>query len=402
MRFSFGATLALLLTACGGLPPAPGPLVPWAPIAPAPDDSVDAVLFLVGDGGEAVPGGSPVMTHLRRDVEYWAERIGRDSVVAVVFLGDNIYPRGLHPPDHPDRAVDSMKLAAQVEVMEGPQARRYGAFGYFVAGNHDWGLAEGVDGVDRLKNMHDFLRRAREGGAPVGLFPGPGEPGPTVVDIGERTRLVLFDSAWWLLGPDPGHRTVLLSGIAAALDMAGERRVILAAHHPWASAGSHSGLVPFWETLGLRVLLSRSGALLQDLSSGPYRELLDGLRRAFAVTRPPFVYAGGHDHSLQVLAARDSLEPRFMLVSGSASKVTSVGAAPGMNFAASQPGYMRLMVRKDGAADLFITATAEDLAVCGAGTARAERCMEKAMERFGTIFSVRLVPASAEALAPRR
>lgn len=394
------ASLLLLLGVLACAPP-PRPPVPWAPIPTPPADEVETILLLVGDAGEALPGASPTLARVREEVETWSGLLAHDSAVVVLYLGDIVYPVGVRPAGTPEHAEDVRHVLAQVEVVTGPLGSRHGARAYFVAGNHDWGLAEGIDGVQRLRNLDDYLERLRIRGAAVELTPPPGEPGPVVVDLGEHVRMVLFDSAWWLLGPDATRQDRMIHGIHEALAGAGSRHTILASHHPWESAGSHAGLVSFWETLGLRMLLSRSGALLQDLDSGPYRRMRDRMRRVFSRTGPPLIFAGGHDHSLQALAARDSLEPRYMLLSGSASKITEVGWTEGMDFAAAKPGYIRLMVRKDGGIDMFIEATHEDYLHCPEAGEEREACMEAGRRAFGTVFSAHLEPTTlGENLAP--
>src|SRR5690606_12528502 len=147
--------------------------------------------------------------------------------------------------------------------------------------------------------------RAREHtGAEVALEPPAGTGGPTIVDLGDHTRLLLLDTAWWLLYDqfDEGvARDGVLKAIELAIMEAGDREIMIAAHHPFNSAGPHGGEFDFWETFGLRYVLARSGAILQDVSSLPYRELEAGLRDIFARRGEPLVFIGGHEHSLQVI-----------------------------------------------------------------------------------------------------
>src|ERR1043166_9814747 len=54
-------------------------------------------LFLIGDAGKPDPAGDPVLAELARQ----ASAAPRGS--AILFLGDNLYPRGLPVPDDPER-----------------------------------------------------------------------------------------------------------------------------------------------------------------------------------------------------------------------------------------------------------------------------------------------------------
>lgn len=382
---------ASLLTGCARAT-TPGP----EPEAMAPPDpaEVESVIFLVGDGGEAKPATHPILTRLREDIEWWAERLPEDSSVVVLYLGDIVYPLGMNPPGSDDFAGDSTVVMGQVGIVAGPNALARGARGYFLAGNHDWGLEREVEGAVRLGILADFLAVARQStGADVRLEPPAGTGGPTVVDVGTQVRVILLDTAWWLLHggrqDSPAHRAVL-QGVEEAMQSAGEREVFIAAHHPFRSAGPHGGQFDFWETFGVRYVLARSGAILQDVTSIPYRMLEQGLRDIFSRTGPPLGFLGGHEHSLQILHGIEPLDPTVNVVSGSASKLTSVGTADGMQFGMSAPGYMRLVTMRDGSMGLFVEAAPPEFRQCAGDEAALAACMRDGVAAFETVHSQRL------------
>jgi hypothetical protein len=356
-----------------------------------PVDSVESVIFLIGDVGYADYRRNPVLPRLSADVEWWATRLARDSAVVVLFLGDNVYPLGVHPTDHENFPGDSATMQSQVDVLAGPAARRYHAAGLFLAGNHDWGEARDEAGVRRLRNQERFLDRRREEGINVRLQPEAGEPGPAVYDVGRQVRLLLFDTAWWLLAQDEYRKQRSFQQTEDMIRTTQERHVIVAAHHPFESAGPHSGLIPLWKGLGVRFLLTRSGALQQDLSSVRYRELSDAMLEAFRI-RPPLLFAGGHDHNLQVI---DHLGqhpwPRYTVVSGSGSKTTSVSHIQGMLYRAAVPGYMVVVTHRSGRVDLFVIAADDDdrLRCKGEGEALAA-CMAEGIASFDVRYGRRI------------
>jgi hypothetical protein len=382
--------LALTMAACTGSQPPPPPQA-IAPI-PAPDPArVESVLFLVGDPGDAVTDRSPTLQRLRQDIEDWAQRLEADSAVVTLILGDLIYPVGLRPPDHPAFDSDTAVFMSQVRLVQGPEAFRRGARLFFLAGNHDWGGRERRAGPARIRNLDEFVEFARATtGAAVDLVPEVGTGGPHLVDLGDRLRLILLDTAWWLLASDEAQHAEVLGGIERAMATAGDREVLIAAHHPFESVGPHGGHFPFWETFGLRYLLARSGAILQDVTSGPYRDLERGLRQIFGRLGPPLIFAGGHEHSLQVIEGRVETDPRFNLVSGSASKLTRVGYEPGVRYAASAPGYMRVVFEKDGGVILFVEATDPEYLKCRGADEERDRCVAEGVAAFGTVHSRRL------------
>ena len=178
--------LAVLVgvTACASrLPPA-------TPVPALPVDQVALSLYLIGDAGAPDPRGEPVLQAL-------SDELGtRSSERVVVFMGDNAYPRGLPLPGQPDRKEAERRLTAQVEVVTRARVK-----GYFVPGNHDW-ARYGKDGWQAIQRQQAFMDSA--GGGAVVFLPEGGCPGPSVVDLGRRVRLVLLDTQWWLHhGPKP-------------------------------------------------------------------------------------------------------------------------------------------------------------------------------------------------------
>lgn len=322
-------------------------------------------LFLIGDAGAPDPGGEPVLAALTRQLR-------ADSTPGVVvFLGDNVYPRGLPVPEAPDRPEAERRLAAQVEVVVGA-----GATGYFVPGNHDWDRF-GRDGWEAIRRQEAFIDSAGAGSA--SLLPGDGCPGPTTVDHGPL-RLVLVDTQWWLHGgpkptdPDSGcgadSEPEIVDSLRTALSASADRLVVVAAHHPLSSGGVHGGhfgwrdhLFPLrpvasWLWLPLPVLGSlypaarQHGVSSQDIGSPAYRRMIAAFGRAFA-DAPPALYAAGHEHNLQVIA--NGLA-RLELVSGTGiyGHTNRVVSIRGTRFAKQASGFARLDVPHSGRARLAV------------------------------------------------
>lgn len=382
---TLAAGTLILATACASVPP---DLPPWNPVPEPHPDSVASVLFLVGDAGLATDRNSPLLARLSHDVEGWSVAIEDDSTVAVVFLGDNVYPEGVRPREDAGFAADSATLYSQAGVVGGPAARVNGARGIFIPGNHDWGNMPGAGGVERLRNEERHLDGMRAAGVNVMLLPEAGTGGPGIVDIGDRLRLILLDTAWWLFQKDDVERVHVLRRVEEAMSEANGREVVVAAHHPWQSGGVHGGLVPFWKAFGLRLLLNRSGALVQDMSSTAYRLLHDTLDEMFARLGPPILFAGGHEHSLQVFAGVHHGDPQWSLTAGSASKLTDVGHAEGQHFRLSAPGYARVVFLRSGEVRVHVIATDADYLLCEGGDHAA--CMNDGQQSFRAVYSARL------------
>jgi hypothetical protein len=101
--------------------------------APAAKCSSDAKfsssVFLIGDAGDPqLPLASvdapdaneplidPVLSALHAEVAEAVDTIGAERT-AVIFLGDNVYPKGLAPPGNPTRAHGQRVLDAQITAI---------------------------------------------------------------------------------------------------------------------------------------------------------------------------------------------------------------------------------------------------------------------------------------------
>ncbi len=138
-----------------------------------PLDSLELALFLVGDAGSNAYDGEPVLLELSKQSDSL-----RPVRQFVVFLGDNVYPRGVPPAGHPNRDDAERKIAAQVLAI-----RKGSAQGILVPGNHDWDRS-GRDGWNSIRRQDTLVQKF--GGEDVRLLPGGGCPGPEVIDLGEQ------------------------------------------------------------------------------------------------------------------------------------------------------------------------------------------------------------------------
>ncbi len=332
---------------------------------------VDHSLFLIGDAGDPDPAGEPVLRALAAEVR-------RDPTRSlVVFLGDNLYPRGMPLPTESDRAEMERRIGVQIDAV-----KQAGARGVFVPGNHDWDKA-GSGGWDAIRRQGAFV--AAEGGSSVSLLPRDGCPGPEVVDVGRYLRLVALDTQWWLHpGPKPTDAASgcsafsegqVIEGLRSALGGAGDRQVVVAAHHPLASGGPHGGHFSFrahlfpltdlnsslWVPLPLigsiYPLARKRGASAQDLGGEANRHMREALEGVFR-ERPPLVYVSGHEHGLQVLQGTSA---RNLLVSGAGifGHASPVRRISGSRYAAARSGFMRVDFARSGVRLGVLVADAE-------------------------------------------
>jgi hypothetical protein len=389
MNFMRWLVLGFIVSGSGSCAKKPLPELRREFVREVPTDSVESVVYWIGDAGAAEWTKSPIMHKLASDIDQWSLKLRRDSSVALIYLGDNVYPGGLREAGRPEFWIDSTHLEAQVYVMRGAGTRQYKSYGVFIPGNHDWGHKYGAEGEARLRNMEQFLTRRRTRGINVSLLPAAGTPGPAILDVGRHIRIIIIDTAWWLLAPNAPEKQQLMDRVFEAMRTTQGRDIILAAHHPYKSASSHGGVQPFWEALGIKWLLTRSGAALQDLNSLPYRDMLDRLKAIFERTGPPLLFAGGHDHVLQVIQATEKLDPRWMIVSGAGSKLSQVGHIDGMVYRGREPGYMRMVVKKNGGIELIVVSGPEDYYKCERpDAATTAQCVSAGVQAFQNTHSI--------------
>ena len=284
--------------------------------------------------------------------------------LAVAFLGDNLYTSGLGPDDGIGRSV----LLAQLRSAAPASA-------VFVQGNHDWANS-GRRGWDRVRRAHELLEA---NGAR--LLSPPGCPGPEAFQFG-RIRVIGLDTQWYLHahekpGTEEGCRVSTREQLVDQLDgLLSEDPAysVVIGHHPLRSSGEHGGgydweahLFPLrglhewlWLPLpglgSLYVWARVGGVSRQDLGNRHYRELIAQIETVLE-RHQPMLYAGGHEHILELTPAGTL---PALLTSGSAGKLSPVRERnDDTGFAVSRRGFARLDVETSGRAMLRLFAVEE-------------------------------------------
>ncbi len=342
---------------------------------------VVSALFLIGDAGAPqLPDAEqrargevlvdPVLSALADDVAERVAMLGAERT-GVVFLGDNVYPSGLHPGGGDERERGERVLRAQILGAGAARAM-------FVLGNHDWDQTA-ADGYDRAIAQWRFLS---EQGPNVRMLPEAGCPGPAAVDFGANLRLIFVD-VWSALHyaehpddplrecePRPGGGRIVEAVRREFAENDG-KRLVLAVHPPVVTGGPHGGYFSWKEhifplrtfdqrlwiplpILGSLFPLARlAGVTDTDLTSTSYRIYVEQLRGLFQPGVPSLV-ASGHEHSLQIHVDGVGV---FHAVSGAGSvnKVDYVHKLASDLMSLAAPGYMRLDEHADGTLVLEVT-----------------------------------------------
>ncbi|MCH7974552.1 MAG: metallophosphoesterase [Bacteroidetes bacterium] len=324
-------------------------------------------ILLIGDAGNPIKEGQePVLSALQKQLSIYP------SKTTVVFLGDNIYPDGMPPKQSPERKEAERRLNEQIKTIVNSNSN-----GIFIPGNHDWNNGDD-DGWDRIKSVDKYIIDKKLNN--VIMLPHNGCPGPEVVDLGEKIRLIIIDTDWWLNGNvqankdnskcNPGDEQSILDSLRSALKNKGKRFAIIAAHHPLESYGVHGGYfnwkqhifplrdlnnalwIPLPVIGSLYPILRKSGISSQDLSSDEYRHMINKIE-AILSKYSNWIYAGGHEHSLQVLKG---INNNLYLVSGFGTFEHDEYLTEGEKtiFAVLEPGFMQLDFNNDGSVILSV------------------------------------------------
>jgi len=326
-------------------------------------DEVVQSIFLIGDAGKpSAKRREPTLAALTRQASHRPEKS------LILFLGDNIYSYGMPEESDDGRLEAERKINEQVRVIE-----ESGARAIFMPGNHDW-----RGGWEAILRQEEFL--VSKENANVLFLPHGGCPGPEVIDLSDRLRLVILDTQWWLEeGSKPEHpnsdcgadsKEEVIDSLARVLHGAGERYVLVVGHHPLDTHGRHGGffdwkdhlfplrVVKSWMWIPLPGLgslypLARSlGITNQDLSSSAYRDMKARIEGVLS-EHPPLAYVSGHEHVLQVLRGSG---PYLLVISGSGTSDHSPTLTTASNtlFAHMHPGFVRIDFLCDGSVRLGV------------------------------------------------
>lgn len=320
----------------------------------------DVSIYLIGDVGNPRLPNDPNLEYLRETTA------GASESDVLIFLGDNIYPRGLPGKEDPQREVMEAKLNASLDVMKDFPGKVF-----MIPGNHDWADAESR-GWSQVLNMARYVDNYLD--SEEVFLPKGGCPGPIEIPVSPEILLVIMDTQYLLHRwdkPDQDNGCDAKSSADALLlldDILSRNRdkhVIVAGHHPMYSFGPHGSKYTFKQHLfpltdlnkKLWIPLPVIGSIYpifrsffgtrQDLPNPRYKMIRNSMVEIFSQVGD-LVYVSGHEHSLQYIQ-RDSAH---YVVSGSGSKSSNSAAGLGTKFHDQTHGFARLKYADDGAVTL--------------------------------------------------
>ncbi|WDF62430.1 metallophosphoesterase [Flavobacterium sp. KACC 22763] len=306
--------------------------------------------FLVGDAGNADE------EQAQQTLELLHQKLKKaNKKSTLLFLGDNIYPKGFPSDKHPeDKALAETKLTNQLKLTKGFKGKTV-----VIPGNHDW-----YSGIKGLERQADFVAKYLDD--KKGFLPRKSCPIENT-KIDSTTTLIAVDSEWFLEDWND-HPTIndnceiktreaFFEELEGLLNKNQEKTVVLAIHHPLLSNGTHGGqfslekqLFPLEQKIPLPVIGSfinllrkTSGVNPQDIQNKQYTIYTKRIKTLLQKQKNVIVVSG-HDHNLQYI----SKENIQQIISGAGSKSEAARAISPYDFSYGGNGYATLTMFKSG------------------------------------------------------
>lgn len=312
--------------------------------ATAQDSIIQRVIF-IGDAGEINDKQESVIPHAANHI-----LSGRTTVM---YLGDNVYPRGIGIEGSADQESTRKILRSQYEPM-----RAKGAPVYFIPGNHDWDRM-GEQGLAKIKEQWRFLDSQKD--TLLKLVPANGCPDPVEIPVSSNMVIIAYDSEWWLFTHnkvntdcDCDNEKEVIEQLNLLFYKNRDKVILLAGHHPFASYGVHGGYYNWKDHLfpltainkklyiplpliGSLYPLLRSSIFLnpEDMPHPMYQHLIREVDYVFEGF-PNVTYVSGHDHGLQLIKNKQ----RLQVVSGAGAKNSFAKKGKNSLYANSNAGFV--------------------------------------------------------------
>lgn len=293
------------------------------------------------------------------------------SISSLVFLGDNIEPRGLPKKDNPKRKSAERILNNQIDL-----AQTHDGITYFIPGNRDWNDHD-KGGRKAILRQEEYIKSERKN-KNIKFYPKNACGDPEVVKIHKDLVFVFLDSQWWLQDwrqekkmnhkCDIKSRGDLLKRIEEIIADHKNDEIIFMMHHDMKSNGNHGGkfnlkqhLFPLtdvnsklWIPLpiigSLYPIFHNVSGTKQDIANESHKQLMEGIYAAANKWKVNIVFASGHEHGLQYFD-HDKIK---YIVSGGGSMSSHIAQGGGASYARSARGFVKITFHKNNEAWLEI------------------------------------------------
>jgi len=314
-------------------------------------------IILIGDSGN-------VKRQQKDDLlELLKAHLPIEKESAVIFLGDNIYPKGMPSEDDILRKDAEQVLNRHYDALTGFKGKVI-----FIPGNHDWNKGK-KDGLQYILRQEKYISDLFQDRAV--FIPNQGCPGPKEISVHPQITVIAIDTQWWMqsgekplgksFGCEVESEEAFFEKLSQLLENSKDKRIIVLGHHPIYSYSLHGGKYK-WRHHVFPLTLYKKKAYLplpffgslipmyrkyvgarEDIAHPKYRYLRERLKKIFRA-HPGLIYISGHEHNLQYIEKYNN----HYLISGSASKSTYVLDGKYSKFSISKKGFLKLHVFSNG------------------------------------------------------
>jgi hypothetical protein len=308
-------------------------------------------ILVVGGAGD----GDPTKT-LHALQERLRASLAQRTVL--VFTGNYLRQGELPEAEHEER--DEAESALQGYVRVARDLRAAGGRVFFLPGHRDYGSG-GRRGPRRLRRFLEDSLHSEDEHDELSVMPVADCAEPEVLELEDGVTVLAFvNSQWWMQdhsqdekanqGCEFKRRAQLAFAFEGIVKKYRTKRLVVLAHHPLRSHGPYGGRfrpVDYaWPpVLGLFDVVGKQTGLFPQYRSHPlyssYADTIAGSAKKFG----SFVFASGHDRSLQVL----DVDSQVQVVSGAGSEeTTAVGGASDGGHTAARNGWAEIDVDPEG------------------------------------------------------
>lgn len=310
-------------------------------------DSVQYRVIFIGDAGE-------MNAAQRESLKNAANHVIKGKTT-VMYLGDNIYPKGMGLPGSKEENETKQILQSQFQPM-----RKAGAAVYFIPGNHDWDKM-GPQGLVKIIRQGQYLAEQKD--PLLKMVPANGCPDPIAIKLTDKLTIIAFDSEWWMFpyqkqNPeaecDCKTKDDIIDRMQVLLNANRGKIILFADHHPLQSYGVHGGYYPLKNHIfpltalnkNLYIPLPVVGSLYpllrstflspEDMKHPYYQDMINRVNGVFG-SYPNLTYVAGHEHGLQLIKSE---KLNLQIVSGGGAKHSANKKGKNSIFQESEQGYV--------------------------------------------------------------
>lgn len=300
--------------------------------------------YLIGDAGNSEQNKkNPALKYLEKEIKK------ANKNATLIFLGDNVYEKGIPKENAKDYELAKHRILVQTEI-----GKKFLGKTIVIPGNHDW-----YNGLKGLRRQEKIVDKA------LGKNTFQPEKGCPLekIEINKDINVIVVDSHWYVTNWDnhPGinddceikTREKFFEELEGYIKKSQGKTTLIALHHPMFTNGPHGGYYSFKSHMkplpvlgsALNILRKTSGVTNTDQQNDKYNHLRKRII-SLAQQNEKIIFVSGHEHSLQYIV-QDNIP---QIVSGSGSKSSATKNVNGGIFSYGTQGFARLDIYNDGAA----------------------------------------------------